>query len=712
MIRGSSRRGLRRFTAVAGALAVAASGLALASSPANAAESAVAGQLVDATGNNASGYLVFHRQQADGTYDPWESVSVYNGSLDPTDVVEDGVYKIQFNSSNGYTEWYRDAASDAAAAPVTVAPGANLGAWTVEIPLVNVVVTDPTGRPIEDAYVRATDGTGSTLRGAYTNRRGLAVLEVGPAAVKVQVQGTNGLSGEWYADKATEAEADPVTGSPTGTPVAVQLAKGAGSISGVVTSDAGAPLEMVEVSAGGYTDYTDRSGVFVIEDVSPGNYKIEFYDPINEYVSEWYDNVSNEANAASVAVAKQQAVGNINATLTPKPPVTPAPTTELSGIVTDNLGVPVVGAWVQLYDTPVGGRPEEGAGSVRTNRSGVYAFNNLDGQTDQFKVSAQAYTYGEEDPFRLFDKWYGQKDSYESAAPVQVNAGTPVGGVNIVLPRAGGIAGSVTGVAGLALEGEVTYFDADGGYVGGTSTEADSTFEDRTLYPGTYKVHFSDNTGNHASEFWKDATAAKATTVTVKSGQVTGGLNAVLGAQLVALTKPEVKGYPWVGKSISVTNGTWNLMAGTSFTYEWLNGSTVVGTGPTFSPSKSLIGKRLTVRVTAENGRLVGSSSVTTAKVGYKPTIKLKGKGKTLKVTIKAKPVKAKKIKGKLIAKEIVKVKADGTIKYKKVGKAKVKKGKATLKLKLKGKGKHKVVIFFIGKGKVGSNDVTKKLKG
>ena len=116
--------------------------------------------------------------------------------------------------------------------------------------------------------------------------------------------------------------------------------------------------------------------------------------------------------------------------------------------------------------------------------------------------------------------------------------------------------------------------------------------------------------------------------------------------------------------------------------------------------------------MTAENGRLVGAAtSAPSAKVGYQPKVKVKVKGAKAAFKVKANPVKAKKVKGSVVVKEIVKVKDDGTIKYKKVAKAKIKKGKGAVSLSKLKKGKHKLVFFFTGKGQVGSTDVTKKVK-
>jgi hypothetical protein len=118
------------------------------------------------------------------------------------------------------------------------------------------------------------------------------------------------------------------------------------------------------------------------------------------------------------------------------------------------------------------------------------------------------------------------------------------------------------------------------------------------------------------------------------------------------------------------------------------------------------------VRVSTENGQLVGSATtLSTAKVGYQPKINVKVQGDEATIKVKASPVKVKKIKGTMVVKEIIKVKDDGTIKYKKIAKTKIKKGKGTVSLAKLKKGKHKLVFFFTGTGKVGSNDESVKVK-
>ena len=92
--------------------------------------------------------------------------------------------------------------------------------------------------------------------------------------------------------------------------------------------------------------------------------------------------------------------------------------------------------------------------------------------------------------------------------------------------------------------------------------------------------------------------------------------------------------------------------------------------------------------------------------------MKAKVSKKSAAITLKVKPLKAKKVKATITVFEIVGTKKNGDDKLKKLGKGKIKKGtgKVTFKKAL-GKGKHKLVFTVKGKGKVGSGDIEKKIK-
>lgn len=713
------RRLARRATAIGAGSALVAAGLSMGvMAPANAA-SVITGQLVDANGNPVEGVVDVYRQQPDGTFIDSGTEYLDNGTFSDGSYGP-GVYKFRYSTWDGsFFEFFKDKGDLATADAVALADGAtaNLGTWTVEHPLVVGVVTDPSGRPVTNAEVRAVSAADASdlVAQDYTDGQGRFYLPVGGAPVKVHVRSTSfRFSSEWYNDKGSFAAADPVTGTATGASLAIALAP-AGAITGQVTSDAGVPLEYVEVRVAGSRDITDKNGVYVLEGVDNGSHVLSFSDPLEEYLGEYYNNVPTADAATPVHVEPGQVVSAINANLTPAPAPVPAPSVELSGVVRDDAGTPLVGVPVTAWSTPNAGADKMDVETVRSNRAGVYSFTELDqvaGET-QFKIEALSnvapyYEPGDENGFQVFGGWYGGKTDYERAPVVTI----PAAGADISLLRAGGVEGSIAGVTGLGFSGYAQFLDADGGAAGYVSTKADNTFKTRSLHPGTYRVLFSDGTGNHAGEWWKNATFEDATKITVKPGQMVSGLNAALAATLSTNDRPEIKGYPWIGKSISASSGSWNLSAGTTYTYEWLSGSTVVGTGASLKPSKSLMGKRLVVRVTAQNGKLAGTAtSAKSAKVGYKPKIKAKIKGAGVTFKIKAKPVKAKLIKGKIVAKEIVKVKNNGKIKFKLVAKTKINKGKGRLSLGKLKLGKHKVVFFFKGKGKVGSNDIKRKVK-
>lgn len=716
MIGSSARRPLRRTIATVAGTALVATGLGLGAAPAQAADSVVSGTLTDTQGNPVDGYVDVYRQQTDGTFTDVATAYASNGYFSGT--YADGVYKFGVTTYEAdYSEFYRDKADLASADAVTVGGGATaLQPWTVDQPYVVGTVTDPSGRPVQGIQVTAYDAASAAgtddVSADYTDEKGAFVLPVGSAPVKILASGNSRLVSEWYNDKSSFATADAITGTATGNPIAIGLTAG-GSISGQVLSDAGLPLEFVNVTAGSRSDVTDKNGAYLIEGLPSASYTVEFFDELGEYTSEYFNNAATSAAATPVTVGKDQAIGNINANLTPAP-AQPAGSVELTGAVKDDAGAPVVGAYVVAYNTPNAPAKEQGVSYVRSNRLGVYAFDDLDqvaGET-QFKIAAEPAEVGDDNGFGLFGSWLGGRTTYDRAATVTVTPGTTIPGGDITLMRAGGIEGLITGAAGLPLSGSVQLLSVDGISGGSSSTKADNSFEMRYVYPGTYKVRFADGSGNHVPEWWKDSTFEKATEITVKPGQMVSGLNAVLAASLAATDRPEAKGYPWVGKSISLDRGEWNFETGTTFSYEWLIGSTVVGTGASYTPTKAQIGDKLTVRVLAENGRLAGTAtSAKTAKIGYKPKVKVKVKGATASLKVKAPPVKAKKVKGKVVVKEIVKVKDNGEIKYKKVGKGKIAKGKGAVSLATLKKGKHKLVFFFQGKGKVGSTEVKKKVK-
>lgn len=676
----------------------------------------VSGSTIDSTGNYVDGYVQVYDTATDTT------VGYYDADSGAFDIpLENGTYKLRFSpSSSEYgSEYYRDKVDYATADVVTVAGGAQtLSPWTIDrVPSVAGVVTTTDGRPVRYASVTAYDAVSGTYVGQDSAERNGAFRIGATAPVKLVFSGSDPDSGdslatEWFNDKASQATADAVTPTAEGANVGVVTLAPGGTISGRVTNESGTGLYRARVCADSECDYTNTSGAYTIEGVSTGSHEVEFGDPIGEYVGEYYNNVSlsTPASANLVAVAPGQAVTGIDAALAAAP-VTAPNGVDVSGTVRDEVGGLGIGYEIEVYDTPADARDAKVVATTYSNRSGQYQFSQLDriGGETEFKIVVRGEGPREDGDFARRTIWSGDKLGYDTAAAI--TAAPRV--LDFVQPVAGGVSGAVTSEAGGVPESPYVVFrDSDENFANSTSDfERDGTYDERTLWAGEYTVQFG--AYDHVSEWWKDTVAGNATAITVRPGQVTTGISAALAKDVKALERPEVVGDAWVGKTVRLDKGVWTSEADSKFSYEWLAGSTVVATGPSLKVTKSMLGKKLTGRVTNDAGFTTGQAlTATTPKVGYQPKVKAKVSAKAAAITLKVKPLKAKKVKATITVFEIVGVKKNGDDKLKKLGKGKIKKGTGVVRFKKAlGKGKHKLVFSVKGKGKVGSGDIEKKIK-
>jgi hypothetical protein len=645
-----------RLVAGGAAAATAVAGFTIGlAAPAHAAVT-ISGSTIDVAGNYVDGYISVYRfsdEDGDGTVEEFEydfepGVRTQGGAFDLA--LEDGLYKLYFQpdfaSSELRGEYYRDKADLAAGDFITVAGAAQtLPAWTIDaVPTVTGRVATTDGRAVRNANIEAFAADDNSFL-AYDTTDASGTFTIGATeAVKLQFSGFDpvtekSLATEFYNDKADIATADAVApGSDIGV---VTLAPG-GSISGRVTSDAGAGLHRVEVCSGGNCDFTNTNGDYTIEGATTGAHEVSFSDPIDEFRGEYYDNVAvdefgDPVSAPTVVnVAPGQAVTGINAALTPtsKPALTGV---DLSGVVRDQLGGIGVGYDVVAYDTPANPLDRKEVARTISNRSGGYAFTTLDriGGETEFKVVVVGDQAREDGDFARRSIWTGQKYGYDTAATV--TAAPQV--VDFVQPVAGGVSGALTSEAGGVPERpQVAFYDADMNIAGGSREhKADGSYETRDLWPGEYTVQFAGD--RHVSEWWDDSVAAEAKTITVKPGQVVTGISAALAAGVKAVERPTVKGDAWVGKTIRLDEGVWTQMADNQFTYEWLVKGVVVATGPSLRLTKKHLGDKITGRVTNDIGFTQGQAiTKATYKVGYKPKLKANVSKRSAAITLKASP--------------------------------------------------------------------------
>lgn len=727
MLAGSGGARTRLLSTVAaGALATAAltAGTAL---PAHAAPVEVTTTVTDSAGNPVEGYVSAYLGQSDGSYTFSDGQYLADGRMNLP--LEPGTYKFEFQSADGTLapEFYVDKPDLNSADPVAVTgPTALAPVALAAAPTATGRVVNAAGRPVRGGSVELHAG-GSFVSSARIERDGTFTVGAPLAgSYKLYVDADN-YAPEWYTDKTTEETADAITLGAA--PLAlgdIGVVRG-GVLTGRLTNTDGTPLERVEVRAVGtgntfnqYTDYTDASGVFRIDRAATGVYKVEFRDPVGQFLGEWFADQPDQASATELVVNPGATVAGIDAALANDPDFAVDPATiDLSGTVTDSSGAPVIGASVYAFDTPAEAGREGSVDFAVTNRAGQYAFTNLDpastgSSENEYKIAVTDDIEREDGQYDREIRWYGGAQSYPAASKAPV----PAAGVNVVLPLTGGISGTVSTDSAVSLEGvTVRFAEVNDGPTVGTTTAAiedDGTYDVTSLKPGTYKVFFSDNNFDKVfgPQWYRNTNFATAKTVTVTSGKTATGIDAKLEEGMRALRAPEIKGNPYLGGKIRATPGTWVLDSGTTYQYAWLVDGAVVGQGRTLKVSKKYKGERITLQVTASNDFVTGTALATTQKIAKKPKVKISVKGSTATVKVSDKKVKAKKFKGKVVVKKIVRTDEFGAPVYKKVGQAKIVNGQARLTVKKLVKGKNKLVFSIDLKGKkYGDAEIAKTVK-
>lgn len=207
-----------------------------------------------------------------------------------------------------------------------------------------------------------------------------------------------------------------------------------------------------------------------------------------------------------------------SATPTPIPspsPTAPAGTSQLSGRVTDENGVPVAGARVNAYGS--------GSGVTTTESSGEWTLGGLRAGGYRVDVTPPAGS-------NLVGEYWDDAGSYLTATSVRVAEGESVTGLDSQLAEAAVLRGRITDASGtpVALATvSVDRTDIMGASNIGTSTWADGTYEIRPLAAGTYRLTVVPPTGSGLSTtYWAGvADVAAATPITLRAGQVLEGVD-------------------------------------------------------------------------------------------------------------------------------------------------------------------------------------------
>lgn len=267
---------------------------------------------------------------------------------------------------------------------------------------VSGVVTGPSG-PVDDVEVElyrydADGGYWDYAYGAYdyTDETGAYSIPVTPGEYRVGfLDGSGRHAEEFFDDAARFEDAEVVTVPSGGTVVASAELTPAAHVTGAVTGPNGIRLGDIRVTAfeavvdGDDVDYervasdwTDAEGLYDIDGLRAGTYRIEFNDGyaagFNTYATEYYNDRASVFTADDVTVAAEATVSGIDAEL--------GPDAEFSGRVVDSSGAGIGNAWVEVLVKAGDGWKH--TGYTRTAVDGSYVLDGLRAGTYRVEFSS------------------------------------------------------------------------------------------------------------------------------------------------------------------------------------------------------------------------------------------------------------------------------------------------------------------------------------
>lgn len=726
-------RTVGRFARWAMAGALAAGALGALGAPATAASAYTVSGTVTGEGRPMWGEVYIYRKSADGLSFDYHQRVTTDGRGPFSANLEDGVYKLEirdWDAGRYRSEWYDDAATMEAADEVVVDGGkVTLGPIDLALrPMVTGRVTDPAGRPLSSVRVSSyrPDNPDDWYR-TYTDSDGRFYLtpSTGPWLIEFQDERSE-YAAEWYADAPTVTGATPVTYD--GTAVvdlgAVSLTVGA-SITGRVTDTTGAVARGIEVTAyDAEENYvtevrTNRRGAYRLGRLAPGAYRLRFSDPQEEYEREYWNDAATLAAATPIDVARDQAVTGRDAVLTPAVATEPSGV-EITGLVVNAAGQPVRGVRVGAVAASNASGGLQFVDDAITDRQGRYRLTELDAESladNGHDASLSTFRLGFMDNFGddeldYLDTWLGGVRNMARSATIDTRAGTTVTAPATRILQYGGVRGTISSVYGDISEGGVEVYDVDGNRVDGDDVDRAGRYELRYLLPGeTYRLRFEgwDQDRDLIRTWWRTGSNfADATPVTAKSGEWVSGVNVVLTDQVSAVVRPVISGTAVVGRTLTASTGRWNVSAGSEFTYSWLRGSTVVGTGRTYRPTVADAGSRLSVRVTNwttdhYSGPAVLDASSPFGRSGTATsaaTRVVRNTSRTSATASYARKSKTVVLRAKVVVPRTARPAGTITVRERgRVVKARVKlaKGVATVRVKRPTKGRHTYVVTYSG---------------
>lgn len=554
------------------------------------------GRVTDAKGAPVAGVGV---SVVDGN--SWRSVETdSNGRWTSTPLVA-GSYTLNFQAPQGanlVSEWWKDAATAAAATTVTVAAGAritNLNTSLATGGTISGKVTDDRGRAVSGTEVHYSVRTGSATEPVgqvQTTKDGtyrIVGLPAGAYVVEFSRNERANLVGEWWRNASSAASASAVAVAAGASVKAIDASLSSGGIlSGRLTGPDGRAVVDGYVSAVNTTSgrwewgLTASDGTWSLRALPPGAYRLQFSARNgSNTVDEWWQNAGTAAAATPVSVSAGKTVSKLDVQL--------ARGGTISGTVTGLSGKRLSDVQVSAHQA---GRPVAWA---RTKSDGTYQLNGLaDGKyTLQFRPDGTDYA----------EAWWKGQPSSATATAVTIAKANDLRKIDVTLATGAKVTGTVRNASGGAISDvAVSAYRLVAGswqWVRSATTDAAGKYTLRGLAVGTYALRFDHWNEKVTSTIWwggkpTDATAKR---FTVSKPATLSGYDAVLSKPVTAGTVA-ITGTPRVGATLKATTASWGR--GASFAYQWYRGDTpIVGaTKPTLTLTASDFAEGIGVVVT------------------------------------------------------------------------------------------------------------------
>jgi hypothetical protein len=450
-----------------------------------------------------------------------------------------GTYQLGFfggcGSSGSYApNWYDNQSNESQATPIKLAVGATFTANAQLQPgaTISGKVTNAAGHGLSGLCVGVATETdaelgpifeaeaGTTRGGAYS----IPNLAPGQYLVNFGCGGFQAYANQWFGVAPGAGAPELVSAGPGRTGGIDGVLRPAGTISGVVTSNSGHPLEGICVatprigqpasivsSASGLTEaITDSRGAYQIAGLAGGSYLVQFSPCAGafKYAEQWYRDKASIASATIVRVRAGKTTRGIDGRLVVGG--------SISGRVVDVAAKPLRNICVFANDAQTAS-----SGLAITGKAGTYTVPGL--STGSYVLEVGPCT---------------NQNLITVLTHAKVTQPHAVRGVDVTLHPGGTVAGVVTATSssGPPVPGTcVEVISSNPANVGSFAiTGANGSYQATGLATGSYQVYFGDplcplGTPGLAPQ-WYDGQSvqAKATPVAVTAGQTTPSINAAL----------------------------------------------------------------------------------------------------------------------------------------------------------------------------------------